>query len=97
MFAGFVFIDGIRYKNMKHTVKIAFGGVTMAKVHFNLDSKKYIMEFLPDNQVKIIQTGNEDKVIVVQYFSDTKVTDFMKCIKSLNFSKLKDNELYTLN
>ena len=69
----------------------------MAKVHFNLDSKKYIMEFLPDNQVKIIQTGNEDKVIVVQYFSDTKVTDFMKCIKSLDFSKLKDNELYTLN
>ena len=69
----------------------------MAKVHFNLDSKKYIMEFLPDNQVKIIQPGNEDKVIVVQYFSDTKVTDFMKCIKSLDFSKLKDNKLYTLN
>ena len=69
----------------------------MAKVHFNLDSKKYIMEFLPDNQVKIIQTGNEDKVIVVQYFSDTKVTDFMQCIKSLDFSKLKNNELYTLN
>ena len=69
----------------------------MAKVHFNLDSKTYIMEFLPDNQVKIIRTGNEDKVIVVQYFSDTKVTDFMKCIKSLDFSKLKDNEIYTLN
>ena len=69
----------------------------MAKVHFNLDSKKYIMEFLPDNQVKIIQTGNEDKVIVVQYFSDTKVTDFMKCIKSWDFSKLKDKTLYTLN
>ena len=69
----------------------------MAKVHFNLDSKKYIMEFLPDNQVKIIQTGNEGRVITVQYFSDTKVTDLMKCIKSLDFSKLKDNELYTLN
>ena len=69
----------------------------MAKVHFNLDSKKYIMEFLPDNQVKIIQTGNEDRVITVQYFSGTKVTDFMKYIKSLDFSKLKDNELYTLN
>ena len=69
----------------------------MAKVHFNLDSKKYIMKFLPDNQVKIIQTGNEDKVIVVQYFSGTKVTDFMKYIKSLDFSKLKDNELYTIN
>ena len=69
----------------------------MAKVHFNLDSKKYIMEFLPDNQVKIIQTGNEDRVITVQYFSDTKVTDFMEYIKSLDFSKLKDNELYTLN
>ena len=69
----------------------------MAKLHFNidLDSKKYIMEFLPDNQVKIIQTGNEDKVIVVQYFSDTKVTDFMKCIKSWDFSKLKDKTLYT--
>ena len=62
----------------------------MAKVHFNLDSKKYIMEFLPDNQVKIIQTGNEDKVITVQYFSDTKVIDFMKCIKSWDCSKLKD-------
>ena len=67
----------------------------MAKVHFNLDSKKYIMEFLPDNQVKIIQTGNEARVITVQYFSDTKVTDFMRCIKSWDFSKLKDNELYT--
>ena len=68
----------------------------MAKVHFNLDSKKYIMEFLPDNQVKIIQTGNEDKVITVQYFSDTKVTDFMRCIKSWDFSKLKDKTLYTI-
>ena len=69
----------------------------MAKVHFNLDSKKYIMEFLPDYQVKIIQTGNEDRVITVQYFSGTKVTDFMRYIKSLDFSKLKDNELYTIN
>ena len=67
----------------------------MAKLHFNL--KKYMLEFLPDNQVKIIQTRNEDRVITVQYFSDTKVTDFMKYIKSLDFSKLKDNELYTLN
>ena len=69
----------------------------MAKLHFNLDNKKYMLEFLPDNQVKIIQKGNEDRVITVQYFSDTKVTDFMKYIKSLDFSKLKDNELYTLN
>ena len=68
----------------------------MAKVHFNLDSKKYIMEFLPDNQVKIIQTGNEDRVITVQYFSDTKVTDFMECIKSWDFSKLRDKTLYTI-
>ena len=60
----------------------------MAKLHFNLDNK--IMEFLPDNQVKIIQTGNENKVITVQYFSDTKVIDFMQCIKSWDFSKLKD-------
>ena len=59
----------------------------MAKVQINLDSKKYIMEFLPGNQVKIIQTGNEARVITVQYFSDTKVTDFMKCIKSWDFSK----------
>ena len=68
----------------------------MAKVHFNLDNKKYIMEFLPDNQVKIIQTENENKVIVVQYFSDTKVTDFMEYIKSLDFSKLEDKTLCTV-
>ena len=66
----------------------------MAKLRFNLDNK--IMEFLPDNQVKIIQTGNEDRVITVQYFSDTKVTDFMHYIKSLDFSKLKDKTLYTM-
>ena len=69
----------------------------MAKVHFNLDNKKYIMEFLTDNRVKIKQTGNENKVIVVQYFSDTKVVDFMQYIKSLDFSKLKDKTLYTIN
>ena len=71
----------------------------MAKLHFNLDldNKKYIMKFLPGNRVKIIQTGNENKFIVVQYFSDTKVIDFMQCIKSWDFSKLKDNELYTIN
>ena len=68
----------------------------MAKVHFNLDSKKYIMEFLPDNQVKIIQTENEDRVITVQYLSETKVTDFMEYIKSLDFSKLKAKTLYTI-
>lgn len=69
----------------------------MAKLHFNfnLDNKKYIMKFLPDNQVKIIQTGNENRFITVQYFSDTKVTDFMQYIKSLDFSKLKDKTLYT--
>lgn len=69
----------------------------MVKLHFNLDNQKYIIEFLPDNQVKIIQTGNENKVIIVHYFSDTKVTDFMQYIKSLDFSKLKGNELYTIN
>ena len=69
----------------------------MAKVHFTLDDQKYIMEFLPGNRVKIIQTGNENRGITVQYFSDTKVIDFMQCIKSLDFSKLKDNELYTIN
>ena len=69
----------------------------MAKLHFNLDNKKYIMEFLPGNRVKIKQTGNENKFIVVQYFSDTKVIDFMHYIKSLDFSKLKDKTLYTIN
>ena len=68
----------------------------MAKVHFNLDSKKYIMEFLPDNQVKIIQTGNENRAITVHYLKNTKVTDLMKCIKSWDFSKLKDKTLYTI-
>lgn len=65
-------------------------------MHFNLDSQKYIMKFLPDNQVKIAHTGNENKVITIQYFADTKVMDFMQYIKSLDFSKLKDNELYTI-
>ena len=68
----------------------------MAKLHFNLDNQKYMLEFLPDRQVKIIQTGNEGRVITVQYFSDTKVTDFMKCIKSWDFSKLRDKTLYTI-
>ena len=66
----------------------------MAKLHFNLDNK--IMEFLPDNQVKIIQTGSENKVIIIQYSTDTKVIDFMKYIESLDFSKLKDKTLYTI-
>lgn len=68
----------------------------MAKLHFNLDKQKYIMEFLPDNQVKLIQTGNENKGIIVRYSADTKVTDFMQYIKSLDFSKLKDKTLYTV-
>ena len=68
----------------------------MAKLHFNLDSKKYMLEFLPDNQVKIIKTGNGNRVITVQYLSDTKVTDFMEYIKSLDFSKLKGKTLYTI-
>lgn len=68
-------------------------------VHFNLDldNQKYIMKFLPYNKVKIMHTGNENKFVVVQYFSDTKVVDFMQYVKSLDFSKLKDNELYTMN
>ena len=65
-------------------------------IHFNLDNQKYIMKFLPDNQVKIIHTGNGNKVITVQYFADTKVVDFMQYVKSLDFSKLKDKTLYTL-
>lgn len=67
----------------------------MAKLHFNLDNK--IMEFLPDYRVKIIQSENENMVITVQYFEDTTVIDFMQYIKALDFSKLKDNELYTIN
>ena len=67
----------------------------MAKLHFNLDNK--IMEFLPGNQVKITQTGNGNKVVIIHYSADTKVIDFMKYIKSLDFSKLKDNEMYTIN
>lgn len=70
----------------------------MTKLHFNLDldNQKYTMEFLPDDQVKIIQTGNENRVITFHYLSDTKVVDFMQCIKSWDFSKLKNNELYTV-
>lgn len=68
----------------------------MARLHFNLDNKKYMLEFLPDNQVKIIQPDNKNKFVTV-YFTDTKVTDFMQYVKSLDFSKLKDNELYTMN
>ena len=67
----------------------------MAKLHFNFSNK--IMEFLPGYRVKITQTGNENKIIIVQYFSDTKVTDFMKYVESLDFSKLKDKTLYTIN
>ena len=59
----------------------------MAKLHFNLDNQKYMLEFLPDNQVKITQPGNKNRVITVQYFADTKVTDFMRYIKFLDFSK----------
>lgn len=59
-------------------------------VHFNLDNQKYIMEFLPGNQIKIFHTGNENKVIVVQYFADTKVIDFMQYVKSLDFSNGKN-------
>lgn len=66
-------------------------------LHFNLENKKYIMQFLPGNQVKITQSENENKIIIVQYFEDTTVIDFMQYIKSLDFSKLKDNELYTMN
>ena len=71
----------------------------MAKLHFNLDldNQKYIMKFLPDNQVKIIHTGNGNRAITVQYFSDTKVTDFIQYLKALDFSKLKNNEIYTIN
>ena len=54
------------------------------------------MKFLPDNQVKIMHTENKNKVITVQYFADTKVTDFMQYVKSLDFSKLKNNELHTI-
>lgn len=67
------------------------------ELHCNIDSQKYIMEFLSDNKVKITQTENKNRVITVQYSADTKVIDFMQYIKALDFSKLKDNELYTMN
>lgn len=71
----------------------------MKKLHFdlNLDDQKYTMEFLPDDQVKIIQTGNENRVITFHYLSDTKVVDFVQSIKSWDFSKLKNKMLYTIN
>ena len=71
----------------------------MTKLHFDLDldNQKYTMEFLPDDQVKIIQTGNENRVIIVRYFSDTKVVDLMHCIKAWDFSKLKNKMIYTIN
>ena len=81
---------------MKHTIGNCFWRCKMAKLHFNLDNKKYIMEFLPGNRVKIKQLDS-NKFITVHYSADTKVTDFMKCVKSWDFSKLKDNELYTIN
>ena len=61
----------------------------MARVQFNIDSKKYQLEFLPENNAKIIQLDNKNKFIIVQYFSDTKVMDFIKYIKSLDFSSCK--------
>lgn len=61
----------------------------MARVQFNIDSKKYQLEFLPDNQAKIIQLDNKNKFIIVQYFSDTKVIDFINYVKSLDFSSCK--------
>lgn len=61
----------------------------MAKLQFNIDSKKYQLEFLPDNQAKIIQLDNKNKFIIVQYFPETKVIDFINYIKSLDFSNCK--------
>lgn len=61
----------------------------MAKVQFNLDSKKYQMEFLPENNAKITQLDNKNKFIIVQYFTNTKVIDFINYIKSLDFSNAK--------
>lgn len=58
----------------------------MARLHFNLGRKEYTLEFLPDNQAEVIQLDNKDKSIIVQYFSGTKVTDFIKFIESLDFS-----------
>lgn len=58
----------------------------MAKVHFNIDSKKYQMEFLPENNAKITQLDNKNKFIIIQYCTNTKVIDFINYIKSLDFS-----------
>lgn len=61
----------------------------MLQLHIDLDDQKYMMEFLPGNQVKIIQPDNKNKFITVQYLADTKVIDFMKYIKALDFSSCK--------
>lgn len=58
-------------------------------IDLDLDNKKYQLEFLPDNQVKIIQPDDKNKFITVQYFSDTKFVDFMRYIKALDFSSCK--------
>jgi hypothetical protein len=54
-----------------------------------MNEEKYTLEFLPENTAKIIQLENKNKFIIVQYFSDTKVMDFIKYIKSLDFSSCK--------
>ena len=58
----------------------------MAEVHFNLDGKKYMLEFLPDNRVKVIRLDDKNKFVTVRYFQDTKVMDF---IRSLDFSSCR--------
>lgn len=61
----------------------------MAQVQFSLDHKKYMLEFISDNQVKIIRLDDRDKCIIVQYCADTKARDFVNYIKSLDFSSCK--------
>ena len=65
----------------------------MAKVQFNIDSKKYQMEFLPENNAKITQMDNKNKFIIIQYCTNTKVIDFINYIKSLDFSMTKIKQI----
>lgn len=58
----------------------------MARLHFNLGNKKYMLEFLPGNQAKITRLENENKFVMIRYLSDTKAMDFMAYVKSLDFS-----------
>lgn len=61
----------------------------MAILHFNLDNKKYKLEFLEGNRVKIRQLDNINKFIIIQYFTDTRFINLIRYIRSLDFLSCK--------